>query len=235
MFTGIIEDLGQVTRLERSGGGAHLSVASRLATGDLAAVKLGDSIAVNGACLTVTRHVRGAFTFDVSLESLDRTTLGLLGSGAHVHLERALQLGARLDGHLVQGHVDATATLVDNAREGDGWRLTYALPQSLLGQVVEKGSIAIDGVSLTIATLVGDRVSVAVVPHTARSTLLTRSAPGARVNIETDILGKYVERILRFGRAPVAHPGDHPRAPGHRGHDEGGLTLAKLGEHGFLK
>jgi riboflavin synthase len=210
MFTGIIEDLGQVTRLERSGGGAQLTVASRLATGDLVAIKLGDSIAVSGACLTVIRHLRGAFTFDVSLETLERTTLGALGSGTQVHLERALTLGARLDGHLVQGHVDATATLVENAREGEGWRLTYALPERLLGQVVEKGSIAIDGVSLTIASLIDDRVSVAVVPH-------------------TDILGKYVERMLTLGRAPAAAP------TAARGHHEGGLTLARLGELGFLK
>lgn len=218
MFTGLIEDLGQVVRLERTGGGAVLTVATQLATADL---RIGDSIAVNGACLTVTTQRADLLSFDVSLESLDRTTLGGLISGDRVHLERALRLGARLDGHLVQGHVDATAMLVENRKDGDGWRLTYALPAELLGQVVEKGSIAIDGVSLTIAALVGDRVSVALIPHTAKMTLLTGRPLGARVNIETDLFGKYVERVLTLGRA-------------HRSAGSG-VTMALLAEHGWLK
>jgi len=225
MFTGLIEDIGHINRLERSGGGATLSVHTRLASGDHGPVKLGDSIAVNGACLTVTSHTRTALTFDLSLESLDRTALATASSGDKVHLERAMTLASRLDGHLVQGHVDAIALLVDNAREGDSWRLTYQLPDHLLAQVVEKGSIAIDGVSLTIASLVGNRVSVAVVPHTARTTLLTHQSPGARVNIETDIFGKYVERFLTLGRAPS---GPYDQAPK-------GVTLALLGANGFLK
>lgn len=226
MFTGLIEDLGEVVRLERSGGGATLTVSTRLPTAE---IKLGDSVAVNGACLTVTRKTSNQLSFDVSLESLDRTALGGLGSGDAIHLERAMQLGARIDGHLVQGHIDGTATVVGNARDGDGWRLSYALPSHLLGQVVEKGSIAIDGVSLTIATLVGDRVSVAVVPHTARMTLLTRRPVGAKVNIETDILGKYVERVLTLGRARADGSGPTPSSAG------GGVTMALLAENGWLK
>lgn len=226
MFTGLIEDLGEVVRLERTGGGAALTVTTRLPT---AQIKLGDSIAVNGACLTVTHKTSSQLTFDVSLESLDRTALGAMGSGEKVHLERAMQLGARIDGHLVQGHIDGTATVVGNARDGDGWRLTYALPAPLLGQVVEKGSIAIDGVSLTIASLIGDRVSVAVVPHTARMTLLTLRSLGAKVNIETDILGKYVERILTLGRAPQ-NPAGHAS-----GGSAGGVTMALLADNGWLK
>ncbi len=232
MFTGLIEDIGLVTRLERSGGGATLAVHTRLASGDHGPIELGDSIAVNGACLTVTSHTRTALTFDISLESLDRTALTTLTSGAKVHLERAMTLASRLDGHLVQGHVDAVALLVENNREGAGWRLTYELPDHLLTQVVEKGSIAIDGVSLTIASLVGNRVSVAVVPHTARMTLLTHKSPGARVNIETDILGKYVERLLKYGRpaSDPAHTSPHS-APA----PQSGVTLAMLGANGFLK
>lgn len=226
MFTGLIEDIGELVRLERTGGGATLTVSTQLPT---AQIKLGDSIAVNGACLTVTRKTSSQLSFDLSLESLDRTALGALGSGEKVHLERAMQLGARIDGHLVQGHIDGTATVVGNTKDGDGWRLSYALPAALLGQVVEKGSIAIDGVSLTIASLVGDRVSVAVVPHTARMTLLTHRPLGAKVNIETDILGKYVERILTLGRSSAHGQG---AAAGGSG---GGVTMALLAENGWLK
>lgn len=226
MFTGLIEDIGALVRLERTGGGATLSVSTRL---PLAEIKLGDSIAVNGACLTVTRKTSNQLSFDISLESLDRTALGALSSGDKVHLERAMQLGARIDGHLVQGHIDGTATVVGNTKDGDGWRLTYALPHPLLGQVVEKGSIAIDGVSLTIASLVGDRVSVAVVPHTARMTLLTHRPLGARVNVETDILGKYVERVLTLGRSAGHAPGAAA------GGSSGGVTMALLADNGWLK
>lgn len=220
MFTGLIEDLGRVTRLEHKAGGATLGITTAIPTTE---VVIGDSIAVNGACLTVTAIRNDHLSFDVSLESLDRTALGQLTSGDRVHLERALRMGSRLDGHLVQGHVDATATLVANPREGDGWRLTYALPQALLGQVVEKGSIAIDGVSLTIASLSGDRVSVAVVPLTAQRTLLTSRPLGARVHIETDILGKYVERILTM------------KAGSHEASTSTGVTMALLADHGWLK
>jgi len=216
MFTGIIEDLGRVRAVESGSGGARLVIETRLATGDLATLRLGDSIAVMGACLTVTRHERGALSFDVSLETLGRTTLGGLRSGARVHLERAMVLGGRLDGHLVQGHVDAVARLVSNARAGQGWELGYELPETLLPQVVEKGSIALDGVSLTIARLVGPRVTVAVVPHTARHTVLAETPIGAGVNLETDILGKYVQRLVTLGRG-----------------ENGGITMAFLAEHGF--
>lgn len=216
MFTGIIEDIGRVRAVERGSGGARLVVDTHLATGDHAALKLGDSIAVMGACLTVTRHERGSLAFDVSLETLARTTLGGLATGARVHLERALVLGGRLDGHLVQGHVDAVARLVANVRAGEGWELGYELPEALLPQVVEKGSIALDGVSLTIARLVGSRVTVAVVPHTARHTVLADTPIGANVNVETDILGKYVQRLAALGRGAG-----------------GGLSMAFLTEHGF--
>lgn len=221
MFTGIIEDLGRVATVDLGAGGARLRVETRLATGDLADVKLGDSIAVMGACLTVTHHVRGALTFDVSTESLARTTLGRLTPGRKVHLERALRLGGRLDGHLVQGHVDGVARLADKARAGFGWELTYALADALLPQVVEKGSIALDGVSLTISRLVGPRITVALVPHTAAHTLLVDTAVGDEVNVETDLLGKYVQRLLSLGRAA---------APGGRE-----LDLAFLAEHGFSR
>jgi riboflavin synthase len=220
MFTGLIEDLGRVHALSRSGGGARLTVETALATGDLAHIRLGDSVAVNGACLTVVAHERGRLTFDVSLETLARTAIGDLSAGERVHLERALRLGDRLDGHLVQGHVDGLARLVVKDREGEGWRLTYAIPHPLLHQVVEKGSIALDGVSLTIASLVGDRVSVAVVPHTGLKTHLIDRPVGAVVHVETDILGKYVARMLSMRTAD-------PRPTQ--------IDLAFLAEHGFTR
>jgi len=216
MFTGIIHDIGRVTAVESGSGGARLVVETALANAAPPEIRLGDSVAVMGACLTVTRLDRGGLGFDVSLESLAKTNLGGLAVGRRVHLERALVFGGRLDGHLVQGHVDAVGRLVESARAGDGWDLTYELPEALLPQVVTKGSIAIDGVSLTVARLARARVTVAVVPHTARHTLLTESAVGQAVNIETDILGKYVQRLLNVGRSGA-----------------GGIDLAFLTEHGF--
>lgn len=218
MFTGIIEDIGRVASMEVGAGGARLRIETRIATGDLHDIKLGDSIAVMGACLTVTRHDRGALSFDLSPESVARTSIASLVAGARVHLERALVLGARLDGHLVQGHVDGIARLVEKTRSGLGWETTYALPAALLPQVVEKGSIALDGVSLTIARLAGDRVTVSVVPHTSAHTLLAETPVGAQVNVETDILGKYVQRLLSFGAAK-----DAGRT----------IDMAFLAEHGF--
>ena len=230
MFTGIIEDLGRVESAQRTSG-MRLVVASRLATGDLADVKLGDSIAVRGACLTVVEHTRGRFAFDVSPETLARTTLGALVPAAVVHLERALRLGARLDGHLVQGHVDGVATLVERARAGGtgaGWELTFELPPELARQVVLKGSIALDGVSLTVAHLEDTerrtaRVRIAIVPHTSEKTHLTELALGAKVNVETDLLGKYVARLLGADTAAAS-----ASATG-----AGGITRERLSALGF--
>lgn len=252
MFTGIIEDIGRVTAIEVGGASAKLIVATRLASvgsttpsgldrqastgphaaapqpipGASAPIRLGDSIAVSGACLTVTRHEATTLSFDVSRETLQRTALGALTAGSKVHLERAMILGGRLDGHLVQGHVDGLARLVTRDRVGPGWELTYELPDALLPFVVEKGSIALDGVSLTIAKLVGPRITVAVVPLTGQATLLADTPLGAAVNVETDILGKYVHRLLGFAALPGAHAV----------HGEGarGVTLGLLADNGFL-
>jgi riboflavin synthase len=220
MFTGLIEAIGHVTAARQGGGGFTLEVAA----GPLSSASpLGASVAVNGVCLTVTAISEGRLSFDVSPETVARTTFAAARPGLRVHLERAMQLGARLDGHLVQGHVDGLATVAAVSRDGAAWRCSYDLPDALLPQVVLKGSIAIDGVSLTIASLEGARVSVAVVPHTASHTLLTEAAPGARVHVETDIIGKYVARLLGLGRVgPASEP---PRAP---------LDAAFLAEHGFL-
>jgi riboflavin synthase len=221
MFTGLIEDIGTIDAIQLANGGARLTVRSTLATGELAAVPLGASIAVQGACLTVTEHRRGTFVFDVSRETLSRTMFGTSQVGQRVHLERAMQLGARLDGHLVQGHIDGLGHALGSERSGDGWTCNYRVPTELLPYVVLKGSIAIDGVSLTIAELEGDGVAVAVVPHTASNTLLVHHRPGQRVHLETDIIGKYVARLMGFSA---------PQGPGHR---PSGIDAAFLATHGF--
>ena len=214
MFTGLVEDVGALRARTRQRDSARLTIATAL---PLAEIALGASVAVNGACLTVVAREERAFQVDVSLETLTRTTLGALPLGAPLHLERALRLSDRLDGHLVQGHVDGTARLVSKRAVGDGWELTFELPEPLLPQVVEKGSIALDGVSLTIASLADPRLTVALIPHTGARTALLDLLPGAAVNVETDVIGKYVQRVLGRGGA-----------------GRGGLTLATLATHGFI-
>lgn len=195
MFTGIIEELGEVTGIEPGADSSRITVRGEVATSDAAH---GASIAVNGACLTVTdTEVKGGeVTFDVMAESLRRTGLGDLAVGDAVNLERAMVLGERLDGHLVQGHVDGTATIVER-RPGERWEeVRLALPSELAPFVVEKGSICLDGVSLTLSAIGEDHVEVALIPTTLELTTLGRKGIGDRVNVEVDVLGKYVHRML---------------------------------------
>lgn len=201
MFTGLIEDLGVLRTRSRHSGGARMAIETAL---PMAEIALGDSVAVNGACLTAVAFDGRRFWIDASAETLRRTTLGDLPIGAPVNLERALQLGGRLGGHLVQGHVDGVGRYVEKKVVGDGWELTFELPDELLPQVVAKGSICIDGVSLTVATLTDPRVTIAVVPHTGAKTTLTSLAIGASVNVETDVIGKYVQRVLGRTRGESA-------------------------------
>ena len=193
MFTGLVEDIGTLVTIERYTKGARIAVECDL---PLDAVEIGDSIAVDGACLTAVAIEGRRFTVDVSLETLQRTTLGQAKVGARVHLERALCLGDRLGGHLVQGHVDGVGKKTAQAKVGQGWDVTWEIPEALLDTVVEKGSITIDGVSLTISRLSDAQVTAAIVPHTAEMTTLTEGQVGEHVNIETDLVGKYVHRIL---------------------------------------
>jgi riboflavin synthase len=184
---------------------------------DLGSMRVGDSVAVQGACLTVAAPPSGQeFCADVSFETLDRSTLGHVRAGTRVHLERALPLGGRLDGHLVQGHIDATASVVSLDRRGPAWELALRLPSELAPFVVEKGSVAIDGVSLTVNACSPGALTVAIVPHTGSKTLLTELRPGQLVNVETDILGKYVVNALRLA-----------------GGTKGGLTREALAKNGF--
>ena len=214
MFTGLIEALGTVQELQRGTQGGKVNIATGLPLVD---VKIGDSIAVNGACLTVTALGSGRFYADVSVETLDRTTLGMLGRGAAVNLERALRLGDRLGGHLVTGHIDGTAQVFERVRQGNAWRIACRTAPELARLLVAKGSVALDGISLTVNEAGADFFSVMVIPHTLEQTTLEHCRVGDRVNIETDLIGKYVARLMDSGR-----PGG------------GGVTMDLLANSGFL-
>jgi riboflavin synthase alpha subunit len=195
VFTGIVRELGRIVSAQENGGGVRLRIQATETAGVAAP---GDSVAVNGCCLTVTAVADGALEFDAVTETLARTTLGGLGQGAEVNLEPALRAGEPLGGHFVQGHVDGRGRVAALDREGDGARLRLELGAELLRYCVEKGSIAIDGVSLTIAALHDDGVEIALVPFTLEHTTLAGRRPGDDVNVEVDLLAKYAER-LAFG------------------------------------
>ena len=194
MFTGIIEELGSVRAIDRRKGGARLEIgASKV----LADVRAGDSIAVNGCCLTVLDRGDGWWAADAVIETLERTALGALERDDPVNLERPLRLSDHLGGHLVQGHVDAVGHVAARTPLADGsTRFTFSAPPDALRYVVEKGSVAVDGISLTVAALGDDSFDVAVIPHTLAVTTLGHKDPGAAVNLEADLIAKYVERLL---------------------------------------
>ncbi len=199
VFTGIVEELGEVVAIEEFPGAARLTVRGPLVT---AGAAKGDSIAVNGVCLTVTDFADGTFSADVTGETLSRSSLGSLATGSPVNVERPMRLDGRLGGHMVQGHVDGTGTIVER-RPGDVVRVS--LPAPLSRYVVEKGSIAIDGISLTISALgtgpgPGTHwIEVSLIPETLARTTLGRKQPGEPVNLEVDMIAKYVERLLEAG------------------------------------
>jgi riboflavin synthase len=195
MFTGIVRERGRVLVAERNGdgGGFHLRIE---APATAAETSLGDSIAVSGCCLTATSVDEGALEFDAVPETLERTTIGRLDAGATVNLERALRVGEPLGGHFVQGHVDGRGRVRSVASDGDGARLWLDLEPQLLRYCVKKGSLAVDGVSLTITELDEGGLGVALVPHTLRETTLAQLQPGDEVNLEVDLLAKYAERLV---------------------------------------
>lgn len=192
MFTGIVEDRGTVTSVDGSDRGVRIEVATSLAS----SLAIGDSMAVNGVCLTAVTVTDGACGFDVVPETLDRSNLGTLSAGDGVNLERSMPADGRFDGHIVQGHVDGRGTVVRVVEGGDGVRVTVAVDPGLRQYLVEKGSVTMDGVSLTIASLTADGFEVALIPHTLTVTNLGRLSAGATVNLEVDVIAKYVERIL---------------------------------------
>ncbi len=193
MFTGIVEVVGSVAELELRGDIAALVIE---APGVTEGVRIGDSVAVNGCCLTVTLIDGSRLSFEAVKESLEKTSLGDLAPGSHVNLERAMRAGDRLDGHIVQGHVDGTGRVHSLVREGDDVRLAVDCGPEIGDFLVEKGSVAIDGVSLTVVDVTDEGFDVALIPHTLKATTLGEREPGDRVNLEADVLGKYVKRYL---------------------------------------
>ncbi|MFF4952882.1 riboflavin synthase [Streptomyces chattanoogensis] len=196
MFTGIVEELGEVVAIENLGDSSRFRLRGPLVTSD---AKHGDSIAVNGVCLTVVETQDGEFTADVMAETLDRSSLGALTAGSRVNLERPMALGGRLGGHLVQGHVDGTGTIAERT-PGEHWELVkIVLPAALARYVVEKGSITVDGVSLTVVEAGDDYFTISLIPTTLDLTTLGIKQVGDPVNLEVDVLAKYVERLLGRG------------------------------------
>lgn len=193
MFTGIIEEIGTISRIERQRVSSRLTVRAHIVLSDL---KEGDSVAVNGVCLTATRIDSRSFTADVMHETLDRSSLGGLGVGSPVNLERAMAANGRFGGHIVSGHIDATGTIRRIWKDGNAIWFTIAAGPEVLRYVVEKGSIAIDGVSLTVARREADSFSISMIPHTAEKTILPKKNTGSLVNLEADIIGKYVEQLM---------------------------------------
>lgn len=210
MFTGIVAATGEVRAVEFGDGDGRF----RFATGELplAGLRIGDSIAVNGACLTATELHGDGFSADVSRETLACTTLGEFRAGDRVNLERALALGEALGGHLVTGHVDGVGTVTAFAPDGESWRLEVELPPGLRRYVAAKGSITLDGVSLTVNTVSATGCGVMLVPHTRAATIVGDYAPGTRVNVEVDLIARYLERLVQYTDAPSADD-DAPRGP----------------------
>jgi riboflavin synthase len=192
MFTGVIEGVGTVRSIRRKGEGAEIEIGCDF---DLERTNIGESISVNGCCLTVTSRLGKAFWADVSAETLAVSTLGEIKAGDPVNLERALKVGSRLDGHIVQGHVDCVGLVVDAEKKDNCIEATIAMPTEFVRYVVVKGSIAVDGVSLTVTRCIDDKFSVMIIPHTSLKTSFSEIAAGKKVNLEVDIIGKYVEKL----------------------------------------
>ena len=216
MFTGIVEEMGQIRSIVRGASSAVLSIEANLILEDL---KIGDSVAVNGVCLTATSIGAGGFTADVMHETLNRSSLGALQKGSHVNLERAMLANGRFGGHIVSGHIDGTGTIGSIQKDDNALWYTILADAKLLRYIVEKGSVTIDGISLTVADVQSDRFAVSLIPHTAKVTVLGEKRTGDIVNLETDIIGKYVEKLMK----PVAEETKQ----------KSGITMEFLAENGF--
>lgn len=227
MFTGIIESIGSVDEFKLRGNEWRLKV--RCPSLELSDVQLGDSIAVNGCCLTVTAFNNDSFCADVSNESIGLTTFQYLKSGAKVNLEKALTPQTRLGGHLVSGHVDGVGELLSQSNDGGSWRLTFKVPDALARYIAQKGSVCIDGTSLTVNTVEGACFSVNIIPHTQQATVIHTYRTGQRVNIEVDLIARYLERLVLGDRAAQVTG----TAEAATGGGAAGLTKAFLADHGF--
>jgi len=219
MFTGIIEGLGAISAIRPAGQGRRLTVDADF---DLSGSKVGDSISVSGACLTAVRIAGRRFDADVSPETVAKTTFGAARVGERVNLERAMRLSDRIDGHLVSGHIDGTGVIESREAVGNVLTVVIGVPEELARFMIVKGSVAVDGISLTVNSLEAGRFSVCIIPHTAGLTTVGFKPKGERVNIEADMIGKYVERFLSARQSPAGGPSS-------------GVTVEMLARAGFVK
>ncbi len=224
MFTGIIEGAGTIKKIDSKREGAVLTIETDI---NLAETKIGDSIAVNGACLTAVSLAKNLFKVDMAPETIERTTFKKASAGTKVNIERALRLSDRLDGHLVSGHIDGTGIIASKIKKSNAWILTINVPPNLADQMIEKGSIAIDGISLTINKCSNKDFEISVIPHTAKMTTIERKNVGDEVNIETDMLGKYVEKFLN--KSLGTKNSDNANDNNHKD-----ISLGLLAKKGFL-
>ena len=220
MFTGIIESIGKIAKMEKRGGDVRLHIATGKL--DMSDVALGDSIAVNGVCLTAVVLPGDGFVADVSNETLSLTSLGQLSTGSPVNLEKALTMSTRLGGHLVSGHVDGLGEVVAKSEDARSIRFTVKAPDELAKYIAHKGSITVDGTSLTVNAVSGAEFELNIVPHTAQETIMSEYEVGRTVNLEVDLVARYLERLLLGDKAADAHA-------------DGGLNMQKLMEAGFVK
>jgi len=220
MFTGIIESIGKIAKMEKRGGDVRLHIATGKL--DLSDVALGDSIAVNGVCLTAVVLPGDGFVADVSNETLSLTSLGQLSTGSPVNLEKALTMSTRLGGHLVSGHVDGLGEVIAKSEDARSIRFTVKAPDELAKYIAHKGSITVDGTSLTVNAVKGAEFELNIVPHTAQETIMSEYEVGRKVNLEVDLVARYLERLLLGDKAADAYA-------------KGGLNMQKLMEAGFVK
>ena len=218
MFTGLIQDIGKIESIDRRGEGIGLTISTQL---DLSHAKIGDSISVDGVCLTIIKVSGRTFHAEVSPETLRRTTLSTARGGQPVNLETALKMSDPLGGHLVSGHVDGTGEIIEIVAEGNSIRYRFWVPGEISRFLIEKGSVAVDGISLTVMESQGQEFSVSVIPHTAETTTLGRKKSGDRVNLENDMIAKYVEKFVHAREDPA---GEKSR-----------VDYAFLAKHGFVK
>lgn len=216
MFTGLIEEIGTVESIKKGPKSATITIKAKKILGG---IKPGDSVATNGVCLTVTSFTSNSLEVDVMAETMRRSNLDSLSSGSKVNLERALKLGDRLGGHIVSGHIDGTGTVKDFQQEDNAVWVSIAAPLDILKYIINKGSIAIDGISLTVAYLDNECFKVSIIPHTSDETTLLEKNIGDKVNLEVDIIGKYIERFLSFKEDNVS---------------KSNIDIEFLGKHGFL-
>ena len=218
MFTGLIQDVGKIHSIEPRQGGVRLGISTQL---NLGSVKIGDSISVDGVCLTVVSLAGKTFTVEVSPETLQKTTLSEARQGQLVNLEMALRMSDLLGGHLVAGHVDGTGEIMEVIPEGNSSRYRFRVPPEVSRYLVEKGSVAVDGISLTVAQCRDEEFTVSVIPHTAQASTLGQKKAGDRVNLESDMIAKYVEKFIRQGET--------------QGGRAAAIDSAFLAKHGFMK